>query len=520
LQASPMDWLKKFRASGGHMGFYHKDKFITEKYTLDREKVLGKGMCGFVVRARSHKGEDFAVKLLERGAGLSDDDIQEVSIFAGLNHPNVAKLVEVFEEGNQNKVQLSLVMELLEGDKLFARCGNKEAWREKDAADACSQMCQAVNYLHTRRRPILHRDLKPENWMYLTQNENLLKLIDFGNSIEWNRQAHGLILTNVATPAYAAPEVMQQRGCTETCDIFSLGVILYTLLTGIAPFGRPTERDLATYKTFERRQYATLSDPAKSLLKSMLDFDPTQRPSAKAILENQWIERARQDSFTEPMDPNVIMGIKETHFQTRCLNTLAWSLQGKEIEELQKAFAQFDANQVGTLSLNEFRRVMEDKCSIHGVEAAQTFASFQEQDNPGETSYIDFLAAVKRKRLLIHQKTLYSLWTDSCSIDEGSLESESLQKMFEKDFKETDISTLLQELHPSSTGAVSFQSFQACISSLVAPSENVADEKRHRTFLDMVVHLIDKELLSSGGENIATWPCGNTNAVTIKFAST
>jgi len=373
-------------------------------------------------------------------------------------------------------------------------------------------MCQAVDYLHTRKTPILHMDLKPENWLYSTPDSDHLKLIDFGISVEWNRQSEDLIMAPAFTKPYAAPEVLQVKGCTEKCDIFSLGVILYILLTGHPPFEEATELQVHQWKPFEQPQCLRLSEDARKLLGSMLDFDHTRRPSAQAILKDQWLKATKQDA--EPMHPEVIIGIRSSHIRQVCLNILAWSVSATDIQKMQTCFKRFDTDQAGKLSLIEFRSALEESCSIHSVEATQIFASVQKEDNPGEICYTNFLAALMCERVRLHQKSLHSLWTSSSSSDGDSKSAilvKSLQSMLENesDFDEANVKALVQVLDPSCTGEISFESFQKFISSLVTPPAAnlaVADQEGQQKFLEMMVHLIDTELGVAGKATVLSTP--------------
>jgi len=390
-------------------------------------------------------------------------------------------------------------MELLTGGELLDRLLDRGKYSEVDAAGAFSQMCEAINYLQTRRTPIVHMDLKLENWLYTNQDSDELKLIDFGISMEWNRQSQDPLLPRTCTREYAPPEQIQQKKCTEKCDIFSLGVILYILLTGHPPFAEATKQELQRMKVYQMsRQFLNLSEDSKNLLTSMLAFDPTRRPSAKAILKDRWLKATKQDAVVEPMHPEVISGIRASQIQRKCVNMLAWSVSATDIQVLQTCFAQFDTNQAGNLSLNEFRSVLEEKCSIHSVEAIQIFASIQKEDNPGEICYTEFLAALMRERIRLHRQSLHSLWMSLSGCDEGEILVSSLRTMLlpndpqtmlpdETNSDAATVEALLQELDPSCTGEILFSSFQALISSLVTCPKadlGVADEERQRRSLN------------------------------------
>jgi len=498
-------FFQSFNDEGGHLGFYHEGKDIKDKYVLHSEE-LGRGANGPVLKATARDGSgDFAVKTVERSSPFSE---KEVEIFASLNHKNVAKLIEVFAEDSEvQDSKVHLVMELLTGGNLFDRILERGGYSEEDAAGALSQICEALFYLHTRQCPIVHRDLKPENCVYLAPGSDELKLVDFELSIEWNKQEKEMFWAEEnKTLEYAPPEFILEEGSTEKCDIFSLGVILYVILTGDPPF-EGDALHMERCKPWEQERFLSLSNDAQSLLKSMLDFDPNKRPSAKSILENSWLNATRRDAVAEPVQLEVKTGIRASRFKRACLNMLAWSLSLQDLEELRKCFAKKDAGQVGKLPLIEFRDVLYDEYSIDNAEAGHIFATIQPEDNPGEICYTDFLAAVLRERVRLHQKTVYSLWTTLAGSDsEASIAATALQAILpgQSDSDKATVAAIINELDPGCTGEVSFQSFQAFIRSLVISHEAgvaIVDEDMKRKYTELVVRLIDNDL---GGEHIGS----------------
>jgi calcium/calmodulin-dependent protein kinase I len=163
---------------------------------------------------------------------LGSDDEQslqlEVEILNQLDHPNVVRLVEIFDEGEV----IYLVMELMEGGELFDRIVEKESYSEKMAADTIKPIVDAIRYCH--ELGIVHRDLKPENLLYeTTQEHSNIKISDFGLA----RFVNGEYATTACgTPGYIAPEVIQGNGYGQEVDYWSIGIILYVMLSGFPPF--------------------------------------------------------------------------------------------------------------------------------------------------------------------------------------------------------------------------------------------------------------------------------------------
>ncbi len=138
-----------------------------------------------------------------------------------LDHPNVVKIYEIFDEDDC----IYLVLELLAGGELFDRIVEKEHYSEKEAADTIRPIVDAIRYCHSLG--IIHRDLKPENLLYLTTEENsIIKITDFGLARFVENE---LATTACGTPNYVAPEIINGQGYNKEVDYWSIGVIIYIM---------------------------------------------------------------------------------------------------------------------------------------------------------------------------------------------------------------------------------------------------------------------------------------------------
>ena len=138
-----------------------------------------------------------------------------------LDHPNVVKIYEIFDEDDC----IYLVLELLAGGELFDRIVEKEHYSEKEAADTIRPIVDAIRYCHSLG--IIHRDLKPENLLYLTTEENsIIKVTDFGLARFVENE---LATTACGTPNYVAPEIINGQGYNKEVDYWSIGVIIYIM---------------------------------------------------------------------------------------------------------------------------------------------------------------------------------------------------------------------------------------------------------------------------------------------------
>ena len=206
---------------------------------------------------------------------LDDDEEQglqlEVEILSEVDHPNVVKLFEIYDEG----AVLYLVMEIMSGGELFDRIVEKEAYSEKEAAETIKPIVDAIRYCH--ENGIIHRDLKPENLLYESEDEHaIIKISDFGLA----RFVQGeLATTACGTPGYVAPEIVGGKGYGKEVDYWSIGIIVYIMLCGFPPFYDENNQKLfeaITSCTFEfpSPYWDKISDSAKDLITKILVANP------------------------------------------------------------------------------------------------------------------------------------------------------------------------------------------------------------------------------------------------------
>jgi calcium-dependent protein kinase len=211
---------------------------ITQYYEVI--KKIGEGASAKVYKVKEKStGEIKAMKEVDKSK-LPDVKFfkTEINILAMLDHPNILRLFEVFED----QKKFYLIMELCTGGNLLSRM-TKNHYREKEAAKLMEQIISAVAYCHAKG--ICHRDLKPQNILFCDETPNsLLKIVDFGiskiydpslASLKGDNVKNKKMTTQVGTKYFLSPEVIKGN-YTEKCDIWSLGIILYYLLSGYLPF--------------------------------------------------------------------------------------------------------------------------------------------------------------------------------------------------------------------------------------------------------------------------------------------
>ncbi|XP_072539075.1 MAP/microtubule affinity-regulating kinase 3 isoform X13 [Salminus brasiliensis] len=259
-------------------------------------KTIGKGNFAKVKLARHIlTGREVAIKIIDK-TQLNPTSLQklfrEVRIMKILNHPNIVKLFEVIE----TEKTLYLVMEYASGGEVFDYLVAHGRMKEKEARAKFRQIVSAVQYCHQKH--IVHRDLKAEN-LLLDADMNI-KIADFGFSNEFT--LGNKLDTFCGSPPYAAPELFQGKKYDgPEVDVWSLGVILYTLVSGSLPFDGQNLKELR--ERVLRGKYRIpfyMSTDCENLLKRFLVLNPAKRGTLEQIMKDRWINAGFEEDELKP----------------------------------------------------------------------------------------------------------------------------------------------------------------------------------------------------------------------------
>ncbi|KAF0992530.1 hypothetical protein HZS_345 [Henneguya salminicola] len=268
-------------------------------------KTIGKGNFAKVKLAiHILTKKEVAIKIVDKSKLNASGLIKlfrEVRILKMLDHPNIVKLLEVIETDNN----LYLIMEYCSGGEVFDYLVSHGKMKEKEARIKFRQILSAVDYCHQRH--VIHRDLKAEN-LLLDTNLNI-KIADFGFSNEYH--PGGKLETFCGSPPYAAPELFQGRKYEgPEVDIWSLGVILYTLVSGMLPFDGQNLRELREHvlKGKFRIPFYMTTD-CESLIKRMLVINPQKRATMHSVMEDRWINIGYENDKLKPYVSQKVHGI-------------------------------------------------------------------------------------------------------------------------------------------------------------------------------------------------------------------
>uniref|UniRef100_A0A4W6F1T9 Ribosomal protein S6 kinase n=1 Tax=Lates calcarifer TaxID=8187 RepID=A0A4W6F1T9_LATCA len=273
---------------------------------------LGEGSFS-VCRKCRHKqsGHDYAVKIVSRR--MEANTQREIAALRQCEtHPNIVKLHDVYTD----QYHTYLVMELLRGGELLERIKRKKLFGEAEASQLLQSLVSAVSFMH--EAGVVHRDLKPENVLFADEGEDsVLKVIDFGFA-RLCPAGSAPLQTPCFTLQYAAPELFESAGYDKACDLWSLGVILYTMLSGQVPFQSEQRGMTSSYAadimqkikegdfSLDGEAWKGVSEDAKELVKGLLTVDPERRLKLSDLKENSWLQGGASMSTTPLCTPDVL----------------------------------------------------------------------------------------------------------------------------------------------------------------------------------------------------------------------
>lgn len=263
--------------------FFQPAEFGLTKYDLHGEELYCNGLGTAVRLVHNRKtGEKVALKVMEKSSFFSPEDRsraqREIAIHQSLNHPNIVRLYDTFEDNDR----LYMAIEYVPGGSLYDKMKYNATVPEPTARNIARELISALDYLHDRN--IVHCDVKPEN-ILLDHNKNV-KLCDFGLA---RPVKDGLVETKdvLGSIGYMAPEVMKRRPFDFTIDMWAVGIILYQLLVGFEPF-YPSHA-VEPQVPFPQRYFKNVSKEACDLIQQLLQLNPSERYSAKQALAHPWL---------------------------------------------------------------------------------------------------------------------------------------------------------------------------------------------------------------------------------------
>ncbi|XP_057726114.1 calcium-dependent protein kinase 26 isoform X1 [Arachis stenosperma] len=337
----------------------HKTHNIRDLYTLGRK--LGQGQFGTTYLCTENSTNiEYACKSISKRKLISKEDVEdvrrEIQIMHHLaGHKNIVTIKGAYED----PLYVHIVMELCSGGELFDRIIQRGHYTERKAAELTKIIVGVVETCHSLG--VMHRDLKPENFLLVNKDDDFsLKAIDFGLSVFFKP---GQVFTDVVgSPYYVAPEVLLKHYGPEA-DVWTAGVILYILLSGVPPFWAETQQGifdavLKGHIDFDSDPWPLISDSAKDLIRKMLCSRPSERLTAHEVLCHPWI----CENGVAPdraLDPAVLSRLKQfsamNKLKKMALRVIAESLSEEEIAGLREMFQAMDTDNSGAITFDELK---------------------------------------------------------------------------------------------------------------------------------------------------------------------
>ena len=273
---------------------------------FEKEREIGKGGFGLVWKVIHKKTQKvYCIKVIKKEGivqqKLVDQMNREIEIMYILNNPHCLRLKNHFEDDTN----FYLVMPLASKGQLYRVLKKFRKFDERTAAQILRETISALQYLHSFKPPIIHRDIKPEN-LLLNEGGRIL-LADYGWS---NFNMEGDVRkTFCGTPEYIAPEMLLKKGHDTRVDIWSIGILMFELLSGYSPFVAKSNQEL--YQNIRRLKIQWPKDMpplAKNLISKILKLNPADRPTFDEILNHQWFKQTKQ---IKPLLENKMKTIKD-----------------------------------------------------------------------------------------------------------------------------------------------------------------------------------------------------------------
>ncbi|NP_001303126.1 calcium-dependent protein kinase 34-like [Brassica napus] len=407
---------------------------IKSSYTLGKE--LGRGQFGVThLCTQKATGLQFACKTIAKRKLVNKEDIEDVRREVQIMHhltgqPNIVELKGAYED----KHSVHLVMELCAGGELFDRIIAKGHYSERAAASLLRTIVQIIHTCHSMG--VIHRDLKPENFLLLNKDENSpLKATDFGLSVFYKPGEEFKDI--VGSAYYIAPEVLKRKYGPEA-DIWSIGVMLYILLSGVPPFWAESENGIFN-----------------AILSGQIDFST-----------DPWIKEDGEAPDV-PLDNAVMSRLKQfkamNNFKKVALRVIAGCLSEEEIMGLKEMFKGMDTDDSGTITLEELRQGLAKQGTRLSEYEVQQLMEAADADGNGTIDYGEFIAATMHINRLDREEHLYSAFQHFDKDNSGYITMEELEQAL-REFGMNDgrdIKEIISEVDGDNDGRINYEEFVA-----------------------------------------------------------
>jgi len=457
-------------------GGFGKSMFILENkgkivdlYDLEKKK-LGEGSYGSVCKGKNKSTQQVrAIKTIPKAQMTNIDRFkQEIAIMKMMDHPNIIRLFETFQDTRN----IYLVMELCAGGELFDKIIESGHFTEAQAAILMQHIVKAMYYMHSNH--VCHRDLKPENFLFLTKEaieKNTLKIIDFGLSCTF--EANVVLTTKAGTPYYVAPQVLAGK-YDQLSDLWSCGVIMYVMLCGYPPFFGETDAEVLSKVrlgnfSFNQTDWKNISEDAKNLIRFLLKMNPKDRYTAEQTLNHDWIKNKAPKATNVCLQQNQLENLRSFRSQNKlkkaALQVIASQLNETQLMALRDIFMALDDNSDGLLTAAEMREGLA-KAKLQDIpDDLQQILRDVDSDGSGVIDYTEFLAATLDKRVYAEEDVCWAAFRVFDIDGDGVITKEELKKVLQGDENMAQllggksVEEVIKEIDKDGDGKINFDEF-------------------------------------------------------------
>ncbi|EAR85533.1 kinase domain protein (macronuclear) [Tetrahymena thermophila SB210] len=459
-------------------------------------KLIGKGSFGKVRLATNVNGKEFAVKsILKADAGERYYLLRrELDIMKKVDHPNLVKFYETYHDDKY----LHIVMEFVQGKELSQYCQERfevnRKFTESEVAFIVRKLLSALSHMHNLG--IIHRDIKLENIMINESNLDV-KILDFGLSRDFSQSQASILQSIVGTPLYVAPEVINEQPYDQKSDSWSMGVLMYYLISGSHPFEASNIKELfknicSANFNFRSSAWSGISKSAKVLITQFLNLDPKSRISCEEALQSDWFSvylknqinyKSRNMKKCLSKIQNFISFQNSFKFKQEIIRLMFnTQTQTDEIQKLKIAFETIDTDDNGYISAEELFKATQ-QLNIP-ITQKQIYALFQEinchkinnafkisqeidvnQDENKQQNYIhysDFIYASINLSKELDQEKINQLFSHFDKDGDNFISPQDLEDTFAQEGRklpEQSIRQMIEEVDVDGDGKISQQEF-------------------------------------------------------------
>jgi len=400
---------------------------------------------------------------LERLDGEMVQEIEnEVSILRTLDHPNIENIFEVYKE----KCNVYLVLEYCAGGDLVSRA----PYSEKAAAKISLDLLSAVKYMHDHG--IVHRTLKLENILFSTNEEDaMIKIIDFGLSknVGGRKKHNQYMLATVGTIYTMAPQVISGKYDAKA-DLWSVGVIIYMILSQKLPFYHPDRRIMIAQINsmsyhFDSEIWKTVSREAQDIIQHLIVYNPKLRYDATQALSHKWFQELNDGDLSdekkniEICHAHALKNYKQlSEVKKMALYLIAHRSTTDEIKEINEMFRKYDKDNNGILSYDEFQDVFQ-ALDYPADLVAEAFESFNLNTDSGIV-YSEFVAATLEARHHVEEERIAEAFDRIDIDDDGKINREEISLILRDSFhNEEDIDSLFEQIDSNHDEQITYDEF-------------------------------------------------------------